>query len=274
MKLICALWAAALLMSLAAMAQPGGANPGPGGDDAPPARDDAAEDGADKESGADGGKVGGEDAGEDAGGGDDNVLALLEGDMVELVSGRKLEGVQVIRKTAKGYEVQTLPDLPPLLIPLKQVANVVYDEVDPRRPGAEAAPAPEAATPGMFNAQELSPEMHDKITAPLSQTPLAFADTDFIAVLDQTIVKAGVPLEIDPAVRQLPEGQRAWTVTITPGMNSYTLLKEELLGAFDTIEVVNQEDRVLLRLKPEAAPGPPGAPAPAPLPGAAPPTAP
>jgi len=55
----------------------------------------------------------------------------LEGDVITLKSGKRLAGVQVLRETPMGVQVEFLPGVAPLEIPRKQVASIDYDDIDP-----------------------------------------------------------------------------------------------------------------------------------------------
>jgi len=183
---------------------------------------------------------------------DDNDSMRLEGDTVKLANGRELAGVRVLRETARGVEVEVLKGTAPLLIPRRQVVEIIYDRSRDRRDGARRDDAADQGRRGMVSASELSPELHDKLTTPLNEEPLSIDDQDFLVILDRLLGQADIPLDVDPLVRDLPPVRRNWSRQVPPGTNALTLLKEHFEADFPAVEVVNEFDRVVIRMRRDA----------------------
>jgi hypothetical protein len=54
-----------------------------------------------------------------------------EGDTVVLTDGRRLENVQVLRRTSTDYEIEVVEGAPPMALPRDVVSEIVWDDYDP-----------------------------------------------------------------------------------------------------------------------------------------------
>lgn len=190
--------------------------------------------------------------------------------------GSVLTGVQVIRSTPLNFEVELLEGEPPLLIPRKQVDHVEYDDIDPIRDRLRAQMFPEAEEVTIASGERVTGALRDKLEAPVSGEPLSYKNQDFIRVLDEVKTKTGANLKIDPSIEAKTPAQRRWTVEIPPEKNLMALLREDLVGAFNFVEVIFETDGILVMTKEaankraaEAAAAAAEAPAAEPAPGAA-----
>lgn len=174
-----------------------------------------------------------------------------DGDVVVFVNGRRLAGVQVIRETARGVEVEVLKGAAPLIIPRRQVERIIYDDIDPRRPHERSGSAGDDASPNLLSADEVSPELHEKLMASMNEGPIQVLDQDFIQFIEQTLNNAAIPLDVDPLVRDIPPARRIWNKEIPAGTNIFNLLREHLVTDFPTIEVVFAFDKVVIAPKRE-----------------------
>jgi len=197
------------------------------------------------------------------------VAVELKGDTVTLKSGAQLKGVQVISRTASEVEVEVGTGVR-LTIPRRQVQDIQYDDIEPRKP--KQTPAEGQKEGDIFPGNKLKPEVSDKLTAPMTE-PLKYENTDLVKVLGELSQRLGVTIVIDDSVKALPEKERMWGFEIKPGMNPMGLLQDELLKKFPTLAVVYQYDKLLVTTKEKAAqssaqtsPPVPGSAAPAPAP--------
>ncbi len=163
--------------------------------------------------------------------------------------GSVLTGVQVIRSTPVNYEIELLEGEPPLLIPRKQVDHIEYDDIDPVRDRLRAKMFPQAEEVTIASGERVTGALRDKLEAPVSAEPLSYKNQDFIRVLDEIRTKTGANLKIDPSIEEKPAVQRRWTVEIPPDKKLMTLLREDLVGAFNFVEVVFETDGILVMTK-------------------------
>lgn len=175
-----------------------------------------------------------------------------DGDVVVFANGRELAGVQVIRETARGVEVEVLKGSAPLIIPRRQVERIIYDDIDPRRPNERKNKDNDDASPNMLSADEVSPELHEKLMKGLSEAPIQIQDQDFIQVIEQTLGRAEIPLDINPLVREIPQPRRLWNKQIPAGINAFNLLRDHLVNDFPAVDVVFAFDKVMINPRRES----------------------
>lgn len=189
------------------------------------------------------------------------------GDVITLKSGKKLLGFQVVRQTTREVVVRVMEGVE-MTLPMRQVASVELDEIDPTAPGKEQeAGKPEhELIPGI----KLAPALYEKLVRPVSQEAFTFANEDAIHSIVALSQQAEVPLEIAAALEQVPAEQRRWTVQIEPGATFFAILNHHLLGQFPDLAVIYRYDRLILTTKAEAEkdtgesdPTPPASPPPA-----------
>jgi len=58
-------------------------------------------------------------------------VAEHEGDTVILTDGRRLEDVQVLRRTSTDYEIEVVEGAPPMALPRDIVSEIIWDDYDP-----------------------------------------------------------------------------------------------------------------------------------------------
>jgi len=173
--------------------------------------------------------------------------AKEEGDVITLKSGAVMKGVQVIRRTPVELLVQVTDDVT-LSIPQKQVANVKLDSIDPvnvTRQKTDSTPQEGSLIPG----DKLSPQLHEKMVAPIPAPPLKFENQDFVVILDDLSKRIGVPIEIDEKVKSLPEDQRKWTYEAKADTTPMAFLQEGLLKQFKNLSMELRFDRIVVTMK-------------------------
>ena len=178
----------------------------------------------------------------------ESSLPSIEGDIVTLVSGKQLSGVQVLRETPVYIEIEVLEGLEPLRIPRKQVQRIVYDDIDPiaRRRGQSYATE---TSPEVILGEELSAGFHRKLTAPLSDTPIEIADQGFVMTLNYLAELAGVTIEVTEEARRLPRDLRIRSFSIPAKTTLFSFLQSDFPKAFPALKVAYEFDKVIVSLR-------------------------
>ncbi len=164
-------------------------------------------------------------------------------DAVHLVTGQVLEHVKVLRATGPQIQILVWGGVAPLQIAKKLVEHIEYGPND-----TEAGEEEEAKTPEIITGAELSTEFHAKLTTPLSEAPITFEDSDFVAALEILGEEAEIQIVIEAAVRSLPQETRRWQVEIPPESSFDIILQEYLLPAFPKLAVRYEFDQIRLTL--------------------------
>lgn len=172
-----------------------------------------------------------------------------EGDIVTLVTGKQLSGVQVLRETPVYIEIEVLEGLEPLRIPRKQIKEpIIYDDIDPiaRRRGRAHTPG---ESPEMILGEELSADFHRKLTAPLSIEPIEIEAQGFIMTLNRLGELAGVPIEVTEEARALPLDQRVRGFSIPAGTTLFSFFQSDFPKAFPALQLTYKFDKVIVSMK-------------------------
>lgn len=174
------------------------------------------------------------------------------GDVIKLKGGAELKGVQVLRRTPHGYDVEVAEGVPPLRIPWRQVEKIIFDAYDPlreRRAKQTMSGNPESS---LIPGEKLSPDLVKKLSAAISDTPLEYNQRDLVEVLEELSTQLGIAIHVGQPVKDLPPDQRLWTVKLEPGASLMTLLRDHLQKTFAQLDVVYQFDKLLITSKEEA----------------------
>jgi len=174
---------------------------------------------------------------------------ITGGDKIFMVSGSVMTGVQVLRSTPRVYVIQMIEGQEPLEIPRRQVKSVEYDDIDPTRDRLRKELFPEEKEVTIASGERVTGALRDKLMAPVSAEALAYKEQDFITVLDEIKTKTGVNLTIDPSIEEKPANQRRWTVEVASDKTLMALLREDLVGAFNYVEVIFEADAILVTTK-------------------------
>jgi hypothetical protein len=184
--------------------------------------------------------------------GEGPVQGYPPGDVVKLVTGKELVGVQVLRTSPALVEIQLKPELPPMKVPRRQVVEILYDNVDPNAP-ASARPAEEkpAESPGLVPADKLSPELNQKLGMPLANTPRELKDKNFVHALREIAEELKIDIEFSPEVLALPPADKKWNTTLAAGATLRSVLEKDLPSAFPKIDInFDQYNKIVIRLRP------------------------
>lgn len=182
--------------------------------------------------------------------GDNTILPTPKGgDKVYMKSGTVMSGVQVIRSNPANYEVQLIAGEPPMLIPRRQVERIEYDDIDPLREEMRKKMFPEPEEVTMASGERVTSELRDKLEAPISSDPITYQDQDLIAILSDIKSKTQIKLTVDPSIEQRPPGQRKWSCEIPAGRSLMAVLREDMVGRFNYVEVILEADTVLVMTK-------------------------
>lgn len=172
------------------------------------------------------------------------------GDILTLVDGTVVDGVQIVRVSPKEYVVEIIEGVT-LAIPRNQVKSVKQDNIsslDLRKMRAQAAARESSSLiPGM--------QFAGKLTEDISKPPKTFVNEDLQVVLEQMGERAGVQVVIDESVNELPPAERTWSYRCDGNerVTLFSLLKDELPKRFPDLEALYHEDKVIVATK-EAVP--------------------
>jgi hypothetical protein len=97
---------------------------------------------------------------------------------------------------------------------------------------------------------EISIELAQKLGKPVSEEDLVIEGRDVIEVINEFAEKADAAIEIMPEVRQIPDIEREWSVTIPKDTPLTSVLRELLPASFPKLDAELTSDRIRLRLKP------------------------
>lgn len=174
----------------------------------------------------------------------------VPGDEITLKSGTVLKGVQVLRRSPLGVEVQVTPEVT-FFIPRKQVVEVKYDSVEPskQRPVAQVA-EPKQAT---FFGAKIEPAMSEKLNKPLPDSCLKSEKRDLVDLMGQISTETGVNIEVTEAVKKLAAEERSWDYALEPGTTLTALLQSNLPERFTNLAIVYQYDRLVITTREDAA---------------------
>ncbi len=177
---------------------------------------------------------------------------VLEGDVVVFVSGKRLQGVHVVRETPIYVEIEYLPEEPALKIPRRQVDRIEYAR-DRSGSGGAASDDASLSLPDVMPGEEVSVDFHRALMAPLSSEEMLFEDADYLAVLRQLAERQGIVLEVAPALLETPEESRRFSRVIAPNTTMMSFLRRELLDVAPQLRVILQYDKILLQARPTPA---------------------
>jgi len=180
---------------------------------------------------------------------EDTAPPAYEGDVIYLRSGSIMSGVQILRSTALFYEVELVQGVDPLLIPRKQVKRVDYDDIDPARDRIRERLKPKRDEVSLASGEQVSRGLMEKLSAPLSETPLEYVRTDLVTILEEIAERLQVKLKIHPSVRNKQANRRLWTLNTTPETTLMSLLREDLLNRFKFAEVLFEYDTIVVLTK-------------------------
>jgi hypothetical protein len=188
------------------------------------------------------------------------VVKEIPGDVLILESGSRMTGVQVIRATPQFYEVEVIDGLR-FEIPRRRVKEVIYDDVDPVRDQLQQQLFPEQQEVTIESGERVTSALRDQLMAPVSAEALSYQNQDFVEALEAIKTAGNLNLRIHPSIRELPAHQRRWTIEVPADRTLLALLREDLVAAFDFVEVIFEADRIIVLTKDAAvkrAASPPG----------------
>jgi len=171
------------------------------------------------------------------------------GDKIYMKSGTVMSGIQVIRSNPANYEVQVVVGEPPMLIPRRQVDRVEYDEIDPLREEMREKMFPKPKEVTMASGERVTSDLRDKLESPIAAEALTYKDLDLVAVLNDIKAKTQINLVVDPSIEERPAGQRKWSLEIPATRTLMAVLREDMVGRFNYVEVILEADTVLVMTK-------------------------
>ena len=190
----------------------------------------------------------------------------LSGDILHLKSGKKLSGVQILRETPSRIVVEYLPGFEPLVIPRSQVESLEYDDIDPRKVRRDREVEGTESKPDVITGEEVSKELHGKLTEAMSEEPLRLEQQTWLEALTKLSGRTGVPLQVEDAVKPILKPQQRRDFEIPPGTSFMVFLQRDFRKTFAKAQVTYKYDKVIVSLREEEAPSgetqPPGEEAP------------
>lgn len=185
-----------------------------------------------------------------AGGGEATILPKPQGgDKIHMKSGTVMSGVQVLRSNPANYEVQVIAGEEPMLIPRRQVERVEYDDIDPVLDEMRERMFPKPKEVTIASGERVTSELRDKLEAPIGAEVITYQDQDLVAVLNDIKTRTEVKLIVDPSIEERPAGQRKWSLEVPAGRTLMDVLRTDMIGRFNYVEVVLETDTVLVMTK-------------------------
>jgi len=179
-----------------------------------------------------------------------------KGDAILLKSGKTLSNVQVIRSTPSSIEVQVHAGVEPLVLPRSMVEEITLDNIDPNKRRRLKRRGEEQPGPDVIPAKKLSPEFYQMLTRPLAEEELRYLDRDYVETLTELSERAGVPLEFQPGVTNIPVENRRWTVSVQPGESLQTVLIDKFQSEFPDNSVDYDFNKIVVKRRPPSTPPP------------------
>ena len=183
---------------------------------------------------------------------DELVPKEMPGDVLVLESGSRMTGVQVVRATPQFFEVEVIDGLR-FEIPRRRVREVIYDDIDPNLDRLEQQLFPEQQEVTIESGERVTSALRDKLMAPASAEILSYKNKDFADALEEIKTAVNVNLRVHPSIRELPAQERKWTIDVPADRTLLAFLREDLVGAFDFVEVIFEADRIIVLTKEAAA---------------------
>ncbi len=174
---------------------------------------------------------------------------ILDGDIITLKTGTTLSSVQVLKETPLMVVVQVREGVPPLNIPRRQVVSIKYDDIDPNKQPKPPAASTQAPEGDMLKAEELSPEFHKKITAPLSDQVISFKGANCLQVLEKLGQQAGIIVEINEPARQVLPKNPECSFEVPPGTSLLSFIQDLFIGAYPELKAFYPFDKIVLTTK-------------------------
>ncbi len=197
---------------------------------------------------------------------EEKAPVVLDGDKLHMKDGTILGGGQIVKKSPRGYEFAFIEGVDPIVIPLRQVDHVEYDEIDPaeerRRKAMASVPDPHHVIP----MENLSAEFAQSLAKQIPEDALSATNVDFVPVLLGLAERLGVPLVVEDSVRAMPPADRKWSYSVPPQTTFSSLLGHAFVPKMPMIDVQYKVDKVVIAVK--AAPTQSGAAEPRPDSGA------
>ena len=170
----------------------------------------------------------------------------IQGDIITLNSGKVLTGMQVLQKTPTHLIIEVLPSLEPLELLRKLVKSVKYDDIDPNKERRRIKNAMSIPGGNITPGEEISPQLHKKLTKPLAKQK--FTEKDLRDILKKLAEEVQLPLAFDASIDQLSAKEREWTIAVKATSRVDGILRS-LQTEFPNLNVIYQFDKVIIKTK-------------------------
>lgn len=182
--------------------------------------------------------------------------ANLEGDVIFLKSGKVLQGITIARENPLYIEVEFLPGEAPLQLPRTAVDRIEYakDKLSGRSQGGLGDVR---LVPNIMPGEEVSPEFHRMLMAPMSEEELVLENVDYLVILRAHAAKFSAIIDVNEALDNLPPENRKFSRTIPAGKTFMNFLRTDLAEIAPQVRAILQYDKLVLQ-KREDVPAPGG----------------
>ena len=172
----------------------------------------------------------------------------LTGDVIVLKSGKTLSGVQVLRRTPLGYEIEVSKGVPPLFLPRTVVKSVTLDDYEPlrERRRLELQPRSQETT---GRGGPIAPELRKKLSAELPGMPHTYRNEKLTDIMKDFAARLQVTLKIDDSIRALRPGAIIWTLNVPAKKTLMRILNEDFPKKFPQLQIVYDFDVIVLITK-------------------------
>ncbi len=173
----------------------------------------------------------------------------LTGDVVVLNSGKTLSGVQVLRRTPLGYEIEVSKGVPPLFLPRTVVESITLDEYEPlrERRRRELQPRSQETT---GRGGRIAPELRKKLSAELPGMPRTYRNENLIDIMQDFARLLDLKLKIDDSIRAERPGSIIWNNLNVPAKKTLmSILNEDFPKKFPQLQIDYDFDVIVVITK-------------------------
>ena len=172
----------------------------------------------------------------------------LTGDVIVLNSGKTISGVQVLRRTPLGYEIEVIKGVAPLFLPRTVVKSITLDDYEPLRERRRLALQPRSQeTTG--RGTRIAPELTKKLSAELPGMPHNYRNGNLIEIMQDFAERLQVTLKIDDSIRALRPGSIIWNLNVPANKTLMSILNEDFPKKFPQLQIDYDFDVIVLITK-------------------------
>lgn len=180
--------------------------------------------------------------------------AVPRGDHVLLRSGLSLRGMKVLSETLIDVRVEVVPGEEPLILPARQVVEVIYAPDDGDQAGDEvpSGGARDSSAPELLPAHKMSPTFSKELAASVSSRIQVYRDHDIVTLLEGVASEHQINIVIGEGIRSLPSDKRGVSLIMSPEQSLEDFLGHYLTETAPWLRVEIQFDEVRVSQRPDA----------------------